>query len=288
MNKVERARNISIDSAMQRMGYKPVNSTPVYTWYNSPFRGESKPSFVINKKRNTYKDWGDKSKRGDVIQMVMDIQEISFSEALDFLVTDDREFVPYVPENIPNEQPGVLIVDEKYIQNKYLIAYAQSRAIDVDLLRRYCSEVKFIITSRPAVVRTAIGFVNNKGGWELRYDTLKISSSPKTWRTITAEKTDSADVFEGFFNFLSHLQWMGWESPKHTTFVMNSLAFASFIVDETKDFNLVTTYLDNDAAGDKALEEYFNDGKYIHANKDIYPSHGDYNDFIKENLLNIN
>ena len=52
-------------------------------------------------------------------------------------------------------------------------------------------------------IYSAIGFKNNAGGYELRNEYFKGSSSPKCV-TYLDNKADKISVFEGFFDFLSH------------------------------------------------------------------------------------
>lgn len=281
------AKQQSVTDVLLNMGYKPVNDTSTRAWYLSPFRSESEPSLVVNKRLNKWKDWGDKEKRGDVIELVMQMEGCEFKEAINYLLDDKHEFKKHNPKDIPIEETGIFIIDVEEIQNPYLIAYAQSRGIDVDLLRMYCQEVSFIFNKRPNIERKAIGFKNNKNGWELRYDGIKHSNSPKTWRTIFPDELyDEADVFEGFFDFLSHLTYMGWEKPKNVTFVLNSLVYSSFILDDLSEFKRVNLYLDNSAGAYRYIDDYFTGDRFKNMSQLMYPDFEDYNDFVKDQLLN--
>lgn len=287
MNRKEEAKEVAIDSIMLKMGFKPHHSTSSKTWYNSPFRGESVPSFVVNKRTNKWRDWGDQEKRGDSINLVMEMEGCTFSEALDYLVGENRDkFTKHDPKDIPIEEEGIYITDVSDLKNNYLLMYAESRGINRELLKLHCKEVDFLFKKTPNIERKAIGFKNDKGGWELRNDRIKLGNSPKHWRTVLPPSEDvgsyaTCDVFEGFFDFLSHLQYMGWDQPANPSFIMNSLVYSSFLLKEFDEFDTVALYLDNDAAASMYIERYFTDGKYILANKEIYPDFEDYNDFVK-------
>ena len=282
----ERAKSVSIDSLMSSMGYKPVKETSGRSWYLSPFRGENNPSFVVNKKENSYIDWGDQNKHGDAIALVMQINNVSFHEAIDTILNDGG-LRRHNPKEIPDEPRGIHILDVRDITNRAHIDYARSRAISPDLLKKYCKDVEFSFAKWPNISYRAIGFLNNKGGWELRSEKHKVCSAPKTWTTIEPGSPSAyAQVFEGFFDFLSHLQYNRRYVPDHTSYILNGLVYIPFIVDETKDFEKVLLYLDNGAAADRYIGEYLTDKRFVKNNRELYPFYEDYNDFIKDKLLN--
>jgi len=71
----------------------------------------------------------------------------------------------------------------------------------------------------------AIGFKNNVGGYELRNEKFKASSSPKDISLIE-DNTEKLTVFEGFFNFLSYLAIHHKQEQPVTNFlVLNSTSF---------------------------------------------------------------
>jgi hypothetical protein len=86
---------------------------------------------------------------------------------------------------------------------------------------------------------TVIGFQNNSGGYELRSDYFKGSSSPKDV-TLINQNSNKISVFEGFFSFLSFQSFHQGKAQQSTNFlVLNSLAFfeKSRSVMEKYDYN---------------------------------------------------
>ena len=71
----------------------------------------------------------------------------------------------------------------------------------------------------------AIGFKNNAGGYELRNEKFKASSSPKDI-TLIKNQAEKIAVFEGFFNFLSYQAiHQKQEQPPTNFLILNSTSF---------------------------------------------------------------
>lgn len=281
-DKKQQAKETSLMSVLSTLGFEPAKAyadSSSKIWYNSPFRGEGQASFIYFPKNNSWYDWGS-GKGGDVIDFVMQFNDASFNEALDYLVTDTVRHSKYVPPtNIDKSKQGIGIVDVMEFQNERLIAYANMRGISTNILKAQCKEVHYCYYSWDHITHMAIGFENNKGGWELRNHKQKVCNSPKTYRMVRGSSDNNVcNVFEGFFDFLSYLQLNGFEKPDVDCFIMNSLVFAPFIVDETESYARVRLYLDNDHAADEKIKEYFVGSKYSDMRMG-YERYSDYNDF---------
>jgi hypothetical protein len=126
-----------------------------------------------------------------------------------------------------------------------------------------------------------IGFKNNAGGYELRSENFKGSSSPKDV-TFIDNRTDDVAVFEGFFSFLSfNIVNKNQTALLSNCLILNSLAFfekSRPLMDKYKQVHL---FLGQDIAGIKhtrqALE--WNKEKYIDRS-DHYENHKDLNDWL--------
>lgn len=79
--------------------------------------------------------------------------------------------------------------------------YLARRGIVPGIAAAYCREVRYQVRSRCFF---AIGFRNDGGGWELRSERFKGSSSPKQITTVD-HQSDKVIVFEGFMDFLACL-----------------------------------------------------------------------------------
>ncbi len=98
---------------------------------------------------------------------------------------------------------------------------------------------------------SALGFKNNAGGYELRNEFFKGSSSPKYVSYFDNNAIDKIKVFEGFFDFMSY-QTLNQNQPELTNFlVLNSLAFFERNLLLMEKHESIHLYLDNDTAGRK-------------------------------------
>ncbi len=76
-----------------QLGLKPKGRSGSITYYLSPLREESKPSFTVEYYRSEWRwrDWGgDETDRGDIIELVERVYSVDFPEALRILLS--REY----------------------------------------------------------------------------------------------------------------------------------------------------------------------------------------------------
>lgn len=77
----------------EQLGLKPKSRPGSITYYLSPLREESKPSFAVEFYRGEWRwrDWGgDEEDRGDIIELVERVYDVDFPEALKILLS--REY----------------------------------------------------------------------------------------------------------------------------------------------------------------------------------------------------
>lgn len=218
-------------------------SSKRYTFFYSPFRNERTASLAINNNRNTWFDYGI-GFGGDVIRLVEINENLSFKEAIHKLAGVDLPMV----EIKKKEKSSIEILDVTDIKSQHLISYLHKRKINVDLAKEYISEVTFLLKDKR---QNAIGFKNDKGGFELRNDrNLKIGTSPKWITTIEGNKS-VYNIFEGFVDFLSLISYYN-THPKATTIVLNSVSMIAKVdIKEGKK----RFYGDNDKAGDDCFSK---------------------------------
>ena len=100
----------------------------------------------------------------------------------------------------------------------------------------------------------AIGFKNNAGGYELRNEYFKGSSSPK-YVTYLDNKANKISVFEGFFDFISYQSIIKTSEQELTNFlVLNSLSFFERSLLLMEKHESIHLYLDQDEAGRKCTK----------------------------------
>ncbi|HEX5152875.1 MAG TPA: CHC2 zinc finger domain-containing protein [Parafilimonas sp.] len=185
---------------MESLGIKPSKISRNDFWYLSPFRDETQPSFKVNRNLNRWYDFSD-GKGGNIIDFGIKYHHCGVSE---FLKKVPRSFSFQQQKNLPKQQDEeakkITIINAKEISSLVLIRYLYKRKIPVDIARKFCKEIDYELYGKQYY---AIGFKNNAGGYELRNEKFKASSSPKDV-TLIKSNVDKISVFEGFFNFLSY------------------------------------------------------------------------------------
>jgi len=266
---------------------KVVHDIGGRVYFLSPFRGEKEASFTVSRRTNRYKDWGmdvtDTNSHGDIINLVMAVENVDFKTACKHLEGDfSRDEAPkFEPLEEKLELPGIIIMEERTIVDKPLISYIEHRGIDIDICRLYCSEVdvRFPYSKKdPDELYTVIGFKNDAGGYEVRNSWMKRSTRPKTIRTVKGTLTDEWVVFEGFFDYLSALMYFGVEQMTMTAVVLNTTAFLGSLYPFMAENKMNWMYLDRDTTGKKKIEEMKAYGIPYTDCSEIYEGYKDFND----------
>ncbi len=197
----ERARAFPIERALAKLGHFPTRTTPKEAWFLSPFRPETQASFKVCKKLNRWYDHG-AGKGGNVIDLICLITNGTVKEALQIIGQEKPSFSfqqqPLLrEENHINEK--VLITKVKTLEHPALLGYLKSRAIGIQIAKKYVKEVHYTFKGNPYF---AIGLQNDSGGWELRNKYLKNCTTPKDVTHIK-NGNQKLTVTEGMFDLLS-------------------------------------------------------------------------------------
>ena len=165
----------------------------------------------------------------------------------------------------------------------------RARQIPLDIASEFCSEISFELYGRKHL---AIGFKNDLGGYELRNQYFKGSSSPKAPRLITKTGSDELTVFEGFFNFLSFqtIQKNSFEKAKRlpiiqsNSLVLNSLSFFERSRERMEQYSRIHLFLDRDQMGINSTQRALQ-WSSIYVDQSIYYKNcKDLNDYLIEHL----
>lgn len=275
MESSDRLRGIkrrSIREYLASKGIRPQWERGSRAMYLSPFRQESNASFSVDYDRNVWYDHGT-GEGGSIIDLVARMESCTIGEAINRLERNGS--LPTVEVRHSTDNRRMEITTAGPLEHPALAAYLKKRGIDLSIARRYCSEVRYAMDGREYF---AIGFGNDAGGWELRNPYFKGSSSPKGITTIN-NGSDTVTVFEGFFDFLSYLSLKcnrrqaerktglppfprsaeeEGEADAATykdTAVLNSVTNLAKALLFLQAHRTVHAFLDNDAAGRKALEK---------------------------------
>jgi hypothetical protein len=159
------------------------------------------------------------------------------------------------------QKQKIKVLDEREIISQKLIEYLnEKRKISSDVARKFCKEIDFILYGKK---HTAIGFKNRAGGYELRNEYFKGSSSPKEYTVIENIYSKKCLVFEGFFSFLSFQMLIGkdkkifFQLPKEQAnfLILNSLSFLEKSRNLMERHDQIHLYLDKDKAGSQGTQQ---------------------------------
>jgi len=276
-------KQISIADYLAQQGHQPVQVHGSELTYYSPFRQEKTPSFRVSLAKNAFKDFGDDELKGDLIRLVQLLHQCTFLTAIEKLQefgsqpakTSFSFSGQIVSEG--NDSPTE-ITAVKPLQHPALLRYCQERGISVLTAYQYLKEVHY---RNQGGQFFAVGFANEKGGYELR---AKIGKEVKlcTSKALTVFEVPGAkavNVFEGFFDFLSAVEYYQARRPAHTTIVLNSTSLVKQAIPLLRNYRYAYTYLDNDEAGRKAVNQLKRNFINVEDRSRLYYPHKDFNEF---------
>ena len=230
----------------------PRRENPREAWYISPFRLEKNPSFKVSKILNRWFDHG-AGFGGNIIDLVVALNSnctvrealgilekgtsLSFHEQVDLASIQERNRIEIL-RVIPIQHPG-------------LKRYYSSRAIPDLVISKYAYEVHYSLNGNRYF---AIGLRNKSGGWELRNQYFKNSSSPKDY-TLIRNSCSTLSVTEGMFDFFTIVTMNPKLARTSDFLILNSIAFGERVIEIFPDYKHVKLFLDNDPAGKEAAQK---------------------------------
>ena len=288
------AKGIDMVEYLASLNHVPANIRGNNYWYLSPLREEKTPSFKVDRKKNVWYDHGN-GKCGDLIDFGTLYHKCSIKELLEKLSQyNGRPVLSFGPlinsggvssaashkagEKKETTEGKIVVLDTRPLQTKTLLDYLEKRCIPLEIANRYCKEVDFLLYSKQ---HTVIGFANNSGGYELRNENFKGSSSPKDISFVN-NKTEDVAVFEGFFSFLSFATInKNLSAPLSNCLILNSLSFFEKSRSLMEQHNHVHLILDRDNAGMNHTKQAltWNPDKYIDQSE-FYRGRKDLNEWL--------
>ncbi|MEP7231872.1 MAG: toprim domain-containing protein [Ginsengibacter sp.] len=269
-------------------------------WYCSPFREEKENSFKINRSKNVWYDHG-AGKGGGVIDFIIEFYKCDVSDALQklssfhlqkFVKNNYQRPLFHLHENsLLNHrdatETGIRIIAAKQpIDDPILCRYIRQRRIEKSIADTYSYEVHFTAGEKEKIYK-AVGFKNNAGGYELRNEYFKGSSSPK-YISYFNNKSKNLAVFEGFFDFLSYQTILQNKEHQLSNFlILNSLSFFERSLLLMEKHERIHLYLDHDNAGRKWTEMALQRSRKFKDESALYAGYKDLNDWVMNfgNLL---
>ena len=275
---------------LERKGIKPMRRTPSYAMYRSPLRMEAHPSFKVDTEKNLWIDYAE-GRGGSIIDLCMRLEGCTLSEAICRLGQNASDNITYSfrKDLVPNNsQPAMAangtrrLIEISDTMPLHLQEYLmEERCIDMEKATPFLKCITYEVRGRRY---QAIGFANLSGGYELRDNkTFKGTIAPKDITPIFTDKIinqiQPTCVFEGFIDFLSFLSMK--EEVTSACLVLNSVSNTAKAIRymNAQGISSIRTFLDNDDAGRRAVQEFAGAGFHVEDMSIHYKDFKDLNEF---------
>ena len=248
-------KSISIRDFLKNQNAYPVKEYSAYGMYISPFRNEETASFKVDYRANLWHDFGS-GEGGSIIDLIMKMQQCNFIQAIEFLEKHINQNVktyqrPYISTNVSiSANNSLSITAIQPLENPKLLAFLQSRKINLETAKAFCKEIHYQIGGRSYFT---LGFPNDAGGYELRNLQFKGCVPPKEISTFD-KKTPTVHLFEGFMDYLSLLTMQARQADVSAV-VLNSITNLEKALPFLSKHEKINAFFDNDEAGKQALKK---------------------------------
>ncbi len=287
------ANQIDLVDYLRVLGFTPQKISREDLWYLSPLREENQASFKVNRNKNVWYDHG-LGKGGKLIDFTMEYYRCNVYEALQKIISFHKQnsfqnivTTPTIhlnENNLLKDDPArelsiKIIAAKQPILDLMLCSYLKHRRIAKNIADKYCHEVAFKNADKETTYK-AIGFKNNAGGFELRNEYFKGSSSPK-YVNYLDNQSNRIKVFEGFFDFLSYQTIQQNQGQSLTNFlILNSLSFFERSLLLMEKHQSIHLYLDHDEAGRKYNSLALKRSEKFHDESKLYRGYKDLNEWV--------
>ncbi len=230
---------------------KPAKKVAHGYLYHAPWREDTHPSLSVT---DNGRGWHDLAtgEHGSVIDLVMrclntnDVrlacEEIERQDPASFSFSQ-----PVKSDGEKEKDTSFTKFEVMKLQSKGLFAYLHSRKVNINIAKQFLQEAHYSFRDGDSYLY-ALAYANDKGGYELRSNFYKGSTSPKGITTHWLIDGAPVVVFEGFFDMLSFATLCG--GVKHNYIVLNSIVNKEIALEVLKNLsNQVYLCLDNDRGG---------------------------------------
>ncbi len=276
-------KQVSIVNYLRGKGINPISKSGNYFMYHSPLRNDPTPSFSVSPTKNTFYDLGNDSDKGNIIELVMRMERISFVDACQYLDSQDlmKENEKYLSlslsQNPINEIKNYEVTAVKDLQHPALIQYVESRKITQHTAFSYLKEIHYRNAKGQFF---GVGYQNDIGGYVLRSEIMNkpINLGKSGIKTFAISDSKNVSIFEGLFDFLSCIEHYK-RLPRCTAIILNSVSNLSQAMPQLTGATTIYSYLDNDPAGQKATQKMRDAGLNVSDNSTIYKGFNDFNEY---------
>lgn len=259
----------------------PAKDRGYYGMYHSPFRKDSDASMKVDYNKNLWIDYGS-NEGGTLIDLVMRMENCSNGEAMRLLeqkLSGTASF-SFHGNNTPDRKAAepestIRITGVAPLSSPPLIDYLKERKINIDIAKSHCMEINYSVNGKPYF---AIGFRNDAGGYEMRSKYFKGCTSKDITSHIHGQS--SCQLFEGFMDYLSFLTMKNWQRSPVDVIILNSLANLPKAENKLTGYNSVALFLDNDEAGERAVQNLRSVCKEVLDMSMHYAKNKDLNDYL--------
>ena len=271
------ARELDMVDYLSKLGHQPYKVSNNNYWYLSPLRTEKTASFKVNRKLNRWFDHGS-GKGGNIIDFGVLYHHCTIAELLQSILGNFcfRQ-AGFHRQDLSDTENRLIIQQDFMIGSTALLSYLQQCKIPYQIANLYCREIRYQSKGK---IYYSIGFKNDAGGYELRNQYFKNSSSPKGITTIK-NGSEKVAVFEGFFDFLSFLvvhtndPSFNWDCC-----ILNSLSFFENARPVLAQYEAIHLFLDNDQAGQNCSRYALQSDKRYIDESHLYAGYKDLNEWI--------
>lgn len=276
-------------AVLGRMGIKSVGMQGNEILFKAPYRDDSKASLSFNIEKQVWVDFGT-GKAGKLVDLLMLIYKVdTVSEMLSLF---NKEFVSgSFSFSQPKEKPKSIqktilkVISISEVHTGVLTKYLNHRGISPSSWKPFLKEM---ILENSVKRFSNLAFKNDSGGYEVRNPFMKngICIGVKDITSISNSKS-CVLVFEGFFDFLSFIEFGGFKDQ--SVIVLNSIVNTSkagrkLAIEFSDPDQEIVLYLDNDEGGKSATKAIMDQFPNAVNKADRYKNHKDLNEYLKSKM----
>lgn len=239
--------NHNINNMLERFGIDQDHNR----MFSATWRNEKTASCKVLDGNTHYYDHGI-AQRGDVVDLFMNIVNVDFNTAIGDLTGEHKPLfvkIEDAPVLSQVESKTSKVLKVKPLTSKTLLNYMKGRGISMQIAKRYCNHINYQNSKGKFY---AIGFENDKGGFELRSESFKGCTGSKSITILNSEKNKCV-IFEGFTDFLSAIMLTGNTLKDYTCIILNSTSLVKHV--RLNSYKYVLCLLDNDKSGTLATNK---------------------------------
>ena len=269
--------SIKLEEVLQILGHLPTKQTEKEAWFLNPFAKENHASFKINKNQNIWYLFSE-GIGGNNIDFMKKYLNASVKEVLEW--AENQNFSSFQQQETSNSKLENLsknyeIIEIKNVQHPALLEYLKER--NVGNQTQFLQEIHYRMNDKNYF---GIGFNNDSGGYEIRNKYSKICLGKKDVSTIK-NGSENLKIFEGFFDFLSFKNVEKFlEKEPSNYIILNSVSMIHNIKNSLGNYENIELYLDNDEAGNRAVEILKSENKNVEDCRILYSGFKDLNDWL--------